>query len=68
MSGPADDVAGMTAVELLRDLAETLRSCRWFDTDEGERYAEAVRPRLMAFAAQLEELTAMMSTGKPPDA
>jgi hypothetical protein len=51
--GPTKAVESMTEIELLRDLADSMRWPRWFDTDEGGRYAAAVRPRLLELAARL---------------
>jgi len=59
----AKPVEELTAIELLRDLADVLEYPRWLDTAEGERYAEAIRPRLYGMAKQLEELEAL---AKPP--
>jgi hypothetical protein len=42
-------------LEMLRELAESLKWPRWFDTGEGEEYAEAVRPRLLELVGRLSE-------------
>jgi hypothetical protein len=52
MAKPVDE---LNAIELLRDLAATLEWPTWFDTDDGDKYAEQVRPRLLALASALED-------------
>jgi hypothetical protein len=61
----AKPVEELTAIELLEDLADVLRYPQWFDTNEGEQYAEAVRPRLLQMAKELGQLNALVGFSRP---
>jgi hypothetical protein len=61
----AKPVEELTAIELLEDLADVLRYPQWFDTNEGEQYAEAVRPRLLQMAKELGQLNALVGSSRP---
>lgn len=58
----AKPVEELTALELLRELADALQWPRWFDSNEGDKFAEQVRPRLLAMADELEAGTLVASS------